>query len=105
MSGEVNVLFADDAFVRELNRKYLSKDEFTDVIAFPMQSDGIIGDVAVSADRARAQAEEYGHPACAEAVLLAVHGALHLAGYSDGTPAERAEMEKRQHEIMEKLKP
>ncbi len=102
VSGELGVVFAGDDYVRELNSRYLSKNRATDVLAFPMDSDGIIGDVVVSADRAFEQAAEYGHSVDRELTLLAVHGALHLTGYRDGNPDERRQMEKRQDEILEK---
>ena len=104
-SGEMSVLFAGDDYVRELNGRYLSKNAATDVLAFPMDSDGIIGDVVVSADRAFEQAAEYGHSVDRELTLLAVHGALHLSGYRDGNPDERRLMEKRQDEILGKILP
>lgn len=105
LSGELNVVFADDDFVRDLNKKYLSKDRKTDVLAFGMDSGGMAGDVAVSAGVAAEQAAEYGHTTERELVLLAVHGALHLAGYRDGKPAERRLMEKRQKEILGRVMP
>jgi probable rRNA maturation factor len=104
IDGEINVVFADDNYVKKLNKKYSGKDRPTDVLAFPMDSDGIIGDVLVSADRAREQADEYGHPAETELILLAVHGALHLCGYRDKNPDERRIMQKRQDEIVRKVR-
>ncbi len=100
--GEINVVFAGDCFLRELNLKYLSKNSSTDVLAFEMGSDGVIGDVVVSADMAESQAAEYKHSVDREAALLAVHGALHLAGFDDRRPAEKKNMEKMQYEILEK---
>ncbi len=102
LSGEINVVFAGDCFLRELNMKYLSKNSPTDVLAFEMGSDGVIGDVVVSADMAESQAVEYGHSVDREAALLAVHGALHLAGFDDRRTAEKKSMEKMQYEILEK---
>ncbi len=104
-SGELNVLFADDGYVKELNSRFLSKKSPTDVLAFPMDSEGVIGDIAVSADRALEQAAEYGHSVDRELALLAIHGALHLCGYRDGSPEERRLMEKRQDEILRKVFP
>ncbi len=102
LSGEINVVFAGDCFLRELNMKYLSKNSPTDVLAFEMGSDGVIGDVVVSADMAESQAAEYKHSVDREAAILAVHGALHLAGFDDRRPAEKKNMEKMQYEILEK---
>jgi len=99
-----------DREIRRLNKAHLNHDRATDVIAFPYdpvpagggisQAPPPFGDIVVSVDRARAQAREMGHPLLREVMTLAVHGALHLAGYLDGRPAERARMFKRQDRIV-----
>ena len=107
---EVGVVLTDDAGIQALNRRYLGRDEATDVLAFglqeerderpafvlPEQGRAYLGDVAISLERARQQAETYGHDWARESALLLVHGLLHLLGYDDGTEAERQRMEARQ---------
>ncbi|HBY59960.1 MAG TPA: rRNA maturation RNase YbeY [Solibacterales bacterium] len=73
-------LISDDAELRRLNREFLGKDYATDVLSFPEPGSGSLGEIAISADRARAQAAEYGHPVETEICILLLHGVLHLMG-------------------------
>lgn len=88
----VTVILVDDMSLREMNRTYLRHDFPTDVITFPIESDPVEGEIYISVDRAREQASEYGVRLTDEVLRLAAHGALHLAGYDDGTDAERRRM-------------
>ena len=101
--GEVSVLFSSDDELRRLNRTFRGVDEATDVLSFPAPDgvEGQIGDIAVSVDFARRHAERRGVPIHEEAALLALHGALHLMGYDDGTEEERDEMVRRMNEVAE----
>jgi probable rRNA maturation factor len=78
-------LIADDAEIRRLNRQYRGKNYATDVLSFPTGSNGPAGDIAISIDRARAQAAERGHTLADELRILMLHGALHLAGMDHET--------------------
>lgn len=74
-------LVTNDAELRRLNRQYRKKDRATDVLSFPAaENNGFAGDLAISIDRARAQAAEHGHSLEDELRILMLHGALHLAG-------------------------
>jgi probable rRNA maturation factor len=73
-------LIADDGELRELNRKFLRKDYPTDVLSFPASNGGLGGEMAISLDRAAAQAAEFGHSVEEELRILMIHGLLHLAG-------------------------
>ncbi len=75
-------LFTDDRELRRLNREFLGREYPTDVLSFPSDAgDGAsLGEVAISMDRARAQAAEFGHPLEAETGILMLHGLLHLMG-------------------------
>ena len=90
--AEVSVTFTDDARIRELNREYRNIDKSTDVLSFPLGENGeydlnrdtgakLLGDIVISMDHARAQAEEYGHSLDREIGFLTVHSMLHLLGY------------------------
>lgn len=79
--AEVSVTFTDDEHIRALNREYRDKDASTDVLSFPMDSHGTLGDVVISTDHALAQAREYGHAIERELAFLTVHSMLHLLGY------------------------
>lgn len=91
-SAEVNVTFVDDAQIKELNSHYRHKDTATDVLSFPMGTDGkydlnpdtgayVLGDVVISLERAAEQAEEHDVTLQEEVSFLTVHSMLHLLGY------------------------
>lgn len=96
--GEVGVIFHDSRSSRAMNRRYLRHDAVTDVISFPLEYSGdrLEGEIYVNLDRARRQAREYGVSLAQEIARLVIHGALHLAGYDDRSPAERAHMTRRE---------
>ncbi len=82
----ITCLITDDAEVRRLNRQFRGKDHATDVLSFPLgEANGMAGDIAISLDRARAQAAEHGHSLDDELRILMLHGALHLAGMDHET--------------------
>ena len=111
----VSVSFVDDEFIHQLNRDYRKIDRPTDVISFAfldneddresqLHGQGIVclGDIYISVDRAKAQAEEYGHSLNRELSFLFVHGLLHLLGYDHMTPEEEKVMFALQDEILPK---
>jgi probable rRNA maturation factor len=90
-------LLTDDAELRRLNRQFRKKDYATDVLSFPVADGdgGAIGELAISWDRAKAQAAEYGHSAQDEVRILMLHGVLHLTGMDhekDGGKMARSEV-------------
>ena len=84
-------LISDDAEIRRLNRTFRKKNAATDVLSFPAQAPPLpggripAGDIAISLDRARAQAAEHGHSVTNELRILILHGALHLRGMDHET--------------------
>lgn len=88
-----NVLFSiiiiDNKRIQELNKNYRNKDSVTDVISFALEDDDtfislderILGDIYISIDKAREQADNYGHSLLRELSFLSIHGLLHLLGY------------------------
>ncbi len=77
----ISCLVTNDAALRRMNKQYRRKDRATDVLSFPSAGgNGFAGDLAISIDRARAQAAEQGHSLENELRILMLHGALHLAG-------------------------
>jgi probable rRNA maturation factor len=77
----ISCLVTNDAELRRMNKQYRRKDRATDVLSFPSAAgNGFAGDVAISLDRARAQAAGHGHSLENELRILMLHGALHLAG-------------------------
>ncbi len=74
-------LFTGDARLRDLNREFLQHDYPTDVLSFPSGAQsGPLGDLAISLERAAAQAREFGHSLLDEVRILMLHGVLHLTG-------------------------
>jgi probable rRNA maturation factor len=89
-----HALITGDAELARLNRDFRGKDYPTDVLSFPSGTKPFLGDLAISAARARAQAREFGHSTEDEVRLLMLHGVLHLAGMdheSDSGAMARAE--------------
>lgn len=107
--GTVNVQVADDAYLQELNRAFLGHDYATDVLSFPAEevdpATGLrhYGDVALSWQRAQAQANAGGHPVSAEVQLLLVHGVLHLLGFDHATARQKRAMWQAQAEVLAAL--
>ncbi len=91
-SVEISVRFVDDKEMRRLNKKYRNVDSTTDVLSFPLGTNGdydvnpdtgakLLGDIVISLERALAQSKEYGHSFQREISFLTVHSMLHLLGY------------------------
>ena len=107
---EVNVTFTDNDSIREINREFRELDVPTDVLSFPMAEyfhpetgELILGDIVISVERAKMQAEEYGHSLKREICFLTAHSMLHLFGYDHMEDEERIEMERRQEQILQDL--
>jgi probable rRNA maturation factor len=79
--GAMTVAIVSDARVRALNREYRKKDKATDVLSFPSEESGCLGDVVIASGVAARQAREAGHSLATELRVLALHGLLHLLGY------------------------
>lgn len=79
--AEVSLTFVTDEEIARLNEKWLDRDGPTDVIAFSLGDEPLVGDIYVSRDAARRQAEEFDLPLDEEMLRLAIHGVLHVAGY------------------------
>jgi rRNA maturation RNase YbeY len=85
----LTVRLTDDAELRDLNARFLGSDAATDVLAFPADEPDRVGDIAISVERALAQA---GGDGAAELQLLALHGLLHCLGHDHAEPADAAAM-------------
>jgi len=87
----ITCLITDDRELRRLNRQFRGKDYATDVLSFPSEGGG---EIAISIDRAAAQAAERGHSVADELRILILHGVLHLSGMDHETDSgEMAEVE------------
>ncbi len=112
--AEISVTFTDNAGIRELNRQYRDKDIDTDVLSFPMGENGvydvdmetgakILGDVVISMEKARDQAERFGHSFQREVGYLTAHSVLHLLGYDHIDNLEKVRMREKEELVMEQL--
>lgn len=110
-SVELSILFVDDKEIHALNREYRKKDKPTDVLSFPMRegefggiNPDLLGDVVISLDTAKRQAEEMGETLEEELNFLLTHGILHLLGFDhEGTPSEARRMQAKEREILNLL--
>ena len=92
--GEVGYLFCDDEKILEVNREYLGHDYYTDIITFDYcEGDTINGDLIISLDTVRSNAEMLQKPYEEELHRVIIHGILHLCGLNDKGPGERQVME------------
>lgn len=109
-AAEVGVTLSDDAGIHALNRDYRGKDRPTDVLSFAL-NDGeenvlgnpaalLLGDIIISLETAKRQAEEYNHSLEREIAYLTVHGMLHLLGYDHEIEEEKAEMRKEEEHVL-----
>ena len=113
----VSVTLADNPYIRKLNREYRGKDKETDVLSFPIYDGGdfddmecrfggaVLGDIVISLERAKTQAEEIGNSELYEVAFLAVHSTLHLLGYDHERSSEDDKIQcEKQRKIMSGLK-
>ncbi len=92
--GEIGYLFTDDEKILEVNRQYLQHDFYTDIITFDYtEGDRLNGDIVISLDTVRSNAEQQGTEYNEELHRVIIHGVLHLCGINDKGPGERAIME------------
>lgn len=109
--AEVGVVFADDAYIRELNRDYRGIDAATDVLSFALDEgeepavqggpeETLLGDIVISLETAARQAEEFGHSLEREVAYLTVHGMLHLVGYDHEQEEDKAAMRRQEEHVL-----
>lgn len=92
--GEIAYIFVDDEKILEVNRQYLGHDYYTDIITFDYcEGDVISGDLFISLDTVRTNAEQVGATYEEELHRVIIHGILHLCGINDKGPGEREIME------------
>ncbi|WP_094700349.1 rRNA maturation RNase YbeY [Brevibacillus laterosporus] len=121
ITGEVVITLVNNERIHELNRDYRGVDRPTDVLSFALNEEGegdmeifveesefddypnMLGDIIISIQRTKEQAQDYGHSFERELGFLAVHGFLHLIGYDHGTPEEEKEMFTRQENILQEV--
>ena len=101
--GEINLILLDDDKMRGINFKFRKAKRKTDVLTFRYSTTPLDGDIFLSRGVSKRQAEEQGHSWGDELAYLAIHGILHLFGYTDYTLAAKRRMFKMQDEIFAQL--
>ena len=92
--GDIGYMFVDDEKILEVNREYLQNDYYTDIITFDYcEDDELNGDLVISLDTVRTNAELFGKTYEEELYRVIIHGVLHLIGINDKGPGEREIME------------
>mgnify|MGYP001177782745 CR=1 FL=1 len=96
-AGNVNYIFCSDEYLHQINTKYLEHDDFTDIVTFDY-SDGeaISGDIFISIDRVKDNATKFNQSFDRELHRVLIHGVLHLLGYKDKNPSDKAQMRKKE---------
>ena len=110
---EVSLSIVTNEEIHDINKQFRNIDSPTDVLSFPQltfeegeeadvneNGEIVLGDIIISIDRAKEQAEEYGHSLKRELAFLSVHSMLHLMGYDHMVPEEEEDMFRRQKEIL-----
>lgn len=91
--GSVSVVFCSDDYLLDMNKKYLDHHYFTDIITFDyVEGDIISGDLFISVERLKENAEKFGNSFTQELYRVVFHGVLHLVGYNDKTKEEKIKM-------------
>ena len=109
---EFNIIFVDNDYIHKINKEYRGIDRETDVISFALEDDDsfpimetkVLGDIYISIDKAKSQAEEYGHSFKRELCFLCVHGFLHINGYDHMKEEDEKIMFGLQEEILNEAK-
>ena len=111
----VNIVLTNPINIRKMNKEYRNIDKETDVLSFPMFekeelekrnnfNQDILGDIVISIDRVKQQAQEYEHSFERELSYMAVHGFYHLLGYDHMEENDKKEMRQKEETILQKLK-
>lgn len=103
--GSIGYMFVDDKKILEVNNQYLGHDYYTDIITFDYDDGDVInGDLVISLDTVRSNAELFGKDYADELNRVIIHGILHLCGINDKGPGEREIMEAHEEKALALLK-
>ena len=114
LDQEISILFMKDVDIRQLNKEFRNVDKATDVLSFPQNPDDglsfpgekILGDIAISLDKAKFQAKEHDLAFKEEIILLLIHGILHLLGYDhEISEQEEIKMRNKTRELFKEIFP
>lgn len=101
--GDINIIFCSDDYLLDINRKFLSHDYYTDIITFDYcEGNMVSGDLFISIDTVRDNAQHYGATFERELNRVMVHGVLHLIGYDDHCEEDITEMRSKEDFYIDK---
>ena len=99
--GDISFIFVDDEEILRVNRQYIGHDYYTDHIGFDYsQGSSISGDIYIGVDTVRTNSGKFSRPYPEELHRVIIHGVLHLCGFKDKTPRDRARMQKAEDEAL-----
>lgn len=102
--GNLHYIFCTDKRILDVNRQFLQHDYYTDVITFDYSAGEMVsGDIFISVDTIRSNADKENVPFESELMRIIVHGLLHLTGQGDKTPETKAEMTRKENMALSKL--
>lgn len=103
---EISYIFCSDGYLLSINQEYLQHDTFTDIITFPYHESGqrVSGDIYISVERVRENAEDLEVEFEAELRRVIIHGVLHMMGYVDATDADKAFMRQKEDFYLARFK-
>jgi len=102
--GDINYIFVDDETILDINRRFIGHDYYTDHIGFDYSQDNALsGDIYISLDTVKTNAELYGVKMEEELRRIIIHGLLHLCGLRDKTDEERKQMQKAEDKALSHL--
>ena len=102
--GQLSFVFTSDAALLEVNQQFLDHNTYTDIITFDYcEGKTVNGDILISVERVRENAQKFGATADAELKRVIIHGVLHLCGYKDKSKADAALMRKKEDWALRKF--
>lgn len=103
--GDISLIFTSDEHLLTINQQYLDHDYYTDIITFDYSEDDFVsGDLFISVDRVRENAEENAASFSHELNRVVVHGVLHLCGYKDKSESEEQLMRSKENQMLDLIK-
>lgn len=107
-AGDINFIFCSDEHLLGINKQYLDHDTYTDIVTFDYSKEDpkkkISGDIFISIDRVKENAEKFSKSFEDELHRVIIHGVMHLLGYKDKTKATKEEMTKEEDHALKRLK-
>ncbi|TZF82102.1 rRNA maturation RNase YbeY [Pedobacter sp. BS3] len=100
--GELNFIFCSDGYLLEINKQYLDHDTYTDIVTFDNSAEPgkITGDIFISIDRIRENAQNFKVSETDELHRVIIHGVLHLLGYKDKSKPDKLLMTQKEDEYL-----